>query len=186
MTYFSVTTGRSNWIPLSPEITALLPLAMSAFLAGYFLSNRWAYANIWASQVRNLPSGEESACQCRRCKRRGFKPWVGKIPWSRKGQPTPVFLPGESHGQRSLTGLQSRELQTVGHDWARMHSFIQAFSYCFIFFCRWIVSYSWLCVCLFKYRENVMKNRKGKQNCGAYVCKQLILFSFLEHTFISL
>ena len=34
--------------------------------------------------------------------RRGFDPWVGKIPWSGKRQPTPVFLPGESHGQRSL------------------------------------------------------------------------------------
>ena len=34
----------------------------------------------------------------------GFDPWVGKIPWSRKWQPTPVFLPGECHGQRSLVG----------------------------------------------------------------------------------
>ena len=34
----------------------------------------------------------------------GFNPWVRKIPWSRKWQPTPVFLPGESHGQRSLVG----------------------------------------------------------------------------------
>ena len=34
----------------------------------------------------------------------GFNPWVGKIPWSRKQQLTPVFLPGESHGQRSLAG----------------------------------------------------------------------------------
>ena len=33
-----------------------------------------------------------------------FDPWVGKIPWGRKWQPTPVFLPGESHGQRSLVG----------------------------------------------------------------------------------
>jgi len=33
-----------------------------------------------------------------------FDPWVRKIPWSRKWQPTPVFLPGESHGQRSLEG----------------------------------------------------------------------------------
>jgi len=33
-----------------------------------------------------------------------FDPWVGKIPWRRKWQPTPVFLPGESHGQRSLAG----------------------------------------------------------------------------------
>ena len=34
----------------------------------------------------------------------GFNPWVGKVPWRRKWQPTPVFLPGESHGWRSLVG----------------------------------------------------------------------------------
>ena len=50
-------------------------------------------------------SGTEPICQCKRC---GFKPWVGKIPWRRAGQPTPVFLPGESHGQRSLVGYSPR------------------------------------------------------------------------------
>ena len=49
-------------------------------------------------------SRKEPACQHRRRKRRGFNPWVGKIPWRRAWQPTPVFLPGESRGQRSLTG----------------------------------------------------------------------------------
>ena len=49
-------------------------------------------------------SGEESTCQCKRCRRCGFDPWVRKIPWRRKQQPTPVFLLGESHGQRSLAG----------------------------------------------------------------------------------
>ena len=49
-------------------------------------------------------SDKELACQCRRCKRRGFDPWVRKIPWRRKQQPTLVFLPRESHGQRSLAG----------------------------------------------------------------------------------
>ena len=48
-------------------------------------------------------SGKES-CQCRRCKRCGFDPWVRKIPWRRKWQPLPVVLPGKSHGQRSLAG----------------------------------------------------------------------------------
>ena len=43
-------------------------------------------------------TGKESACQCRRC---GFDPWV---PWRRKWQPIPVFLPGKSRGQRSLVG----------------------------------------------------------------------------------
>ena len=51
--------------------------------------------------------GEEPACQCRRHKRLGFDPWVRKIPWRRKWQPTPVFLPEESHGQRSLVGYCS-------------------------------------------------------------------------------
>ena len=41
-------------------------------------------------------SGKESACGCRRCKRRGINPWVGKIPWRRKWQHTPVFLLGKS------------------------------------------------------------------------------------------
>ena len=46
--------------------------------------------------------GKESACQCRR---RGFNPWVQKIPWRRKRQLIPVFLPGKSHRQRSLAGI---------------------------------------------------------------------------------
>ena len=37
-------------------------------------------------------------------KRRGFDPWVGKIPWRQKWLPTLVFLPGESHGQKKLAG----------------------------------------------------------------------------------
>ena len=47
-------------------------------------------------------SGKRITCQCRRCRRRGFDPWGGKILWRRKYQPASVFLPGRSHGQRSL------------------------------------------------------------------------------------
>ena len=49
-------------------------------------------------------SGKESACQCRRRKRHGFDPWVGKISWRRTCQPPLVFLPGKSQGQRTLEG----------------------------------------------------------------------------------
>ena len=49
-------------------------------------------------------SAKEPTCQRRRHNRHGFDPWVGKIPWRREWQPTPVFLPGESHGQRRLAG----------------------------------------------------------------------------------
>ena len=47
-------------------------------------------------------SGKEPICQCRKHKRIRFDPWVGKIPWREAWQPTSVFLPGESHGLRSL------------------------------------------------------------------------------------
>ena len=55
----------------------------------------------------------KKCCQRRRC---GFNPWVGKIPWSGKWQPTLVFLPGESHGWRSLVGYRPqghKELDTT-------------------------------------------------------------------------
>ena len=48
--------------------------------------------------------GKESTCQCRRCRTPGFHPWIEKIPWRRKWQPTPILLPGESHGQKILAG----------------------------------------------------------------------------------
>ena len=58
--------------------------------------------------------GKGSACQCRRC---GFNLWIRKISWRRASQPTPVFLPGESHGQRSLVGY-SLVSQRVSHHWS--------------------------------------------------------------------
>ena len=63
---------------------------------------------------------KEPMCQCRRCRRPGLDPWVGKIPWRRKWQPTPVFLPGESHGQRNLVGY-SPWGHRVRHDSAHTH-----------------------------------------------------------------
>ena len=47
----------------------------------------------------------------------GFDPWLGKIPWRRKWQSTPVFLPGKFHGWRSLVGYSPWD-RRVGHDWA--------------------------------------------------------------------
>ena len=51
---------------------------------------------------------KKPACQCRRCRGWWFDPWVGKILWSRKWQPTRVFLPGKSQGQRSLVGYSPK------------------------------------------------------------------------------
>ena len=64
-------------------------------------SYAYVYDHEWASQVtlgvENPPANVGDM-------RPGFDLWVGKIPWRRTWQPTPVFLPGESHGQRSLPG----------------------------------------------------------------------------------
>ena len=54
--------------------------------------------------------------------RAGFDPWVGKIPWRRARQPTPVFLPGESPWTEEPGRLQSMGLQRVAHDWVTKHS----------------------------------------------------------------
>ena len=75
--------------------------------------------------VSDIYRGKESARQCRRCRRcqfRGFS--VGKIPWRRKWQPTPVFLPGKSHGQRSLAGYSPwgcKELDMREHTHTHAH-----------------------------------------------------------------
>ena len=63
----------------------------------------------WKKQMHGFPGGtrgKEPVCQCRRRKRHAFDTWVGKIPWRRAWQPTPVFLPGKSHGWRSLVGYR--------------------------------------------------------------------------------
>ena len=57
-----------------------------------------------SSAVPAEASGKEPICQHRSHKRCGFDPQVGKSPWKRAWKPTPVFLLGESHGQRSLVG----------------------------------------------------------------------------------
>ena len=60
---------------------------------------------IWASQVGLVV--KNSPAIAGGIKRQKFDPWVGKIPWRRKWKPTPVFLLGEFHGQRSLAGYSS-------------------------------------------------------------------------------
>ena len=59
-------------------------------------------------------SGKEPACQSTKLRRRGFDPWVRKIPWMRTRQATPVFLPGESPWTEEPGGLQSVGSQRGG------------------------------------------------------------------------
>ena len=89
-------------------------------LSSYFLSplvNLVPFSQFYTllccdSQIpTSIPQTERklvASSGCLQWGRPGFDPWVGKIPWRRKWQPTPVFLAGESHGQRSLVGYSLR------------------------------------------------------------------------------
>ena len=80
------------------------------------------YTIIWASLVAQC----ESIClQCRRCRKCRFHPWIRTIPWRRKWQPTPGFLPREFHRIPVKPGrLQPMGSQRVRHDWALTHTHI--------------------------------------------------------------
>ena len=89
---------RGCWAPtgLRPVGTGIYPRTTQA-----------SSDNTQLCRIESFPDGARSkvpACQCRRCKRHGFDPWVRKIPWKRAWQPIPVFMTGECHGQRSLAG----------------------------------------------------------------------------------
>ena len=66
----------------------------------------WTELNMEMYVYKYISGGTSKGptCQCRKCKRCRLDPWVLKIPWRRAWQPTPVLLPGESHGWRSLAG----------------------------------------------------------------------------------
>ena len=87
-------------------------------ISGGFLNNcnlqgTWyLLGSVYVSHFPDGSDGKDSACQCRRCK---FNPWIGKLPWRRKWQPTPVFLPGESPWAEEPGGLQSMGSQRVRH-----------------------------------------------------------------------
>ena len=65
---------------------------------------------------------------CLQCRRPGFDPWVGQIPWRKEWLPAPVFLPGESRWQRSLAGYSPwhcKELDTT--EWLILHFFFTSY-----------------------------------------------------------
>ena len=70
----------------------------------------WSFMNIFGETLLSigLPWWFRGQSLCLQCRRPGFDPWVKKIPWRRNWQPTSVFLPGESHGWRSLVGYNPR------------------------------------------------------------------------------
>ena len=90
--------------------------------------------SIW--ELPRWCSSKESACQCRRRKKYGFDPWIRKIPWRRKWQATPVFLPEESQVQRRLAGYSPwgcKELDMVeclsAHTHTHTHIYTHKWTY---------------------------------------------------------
>ena len=94
-------------------------------------------------------SGKEPASQCRRHKRCGFDPWVGKIPWRRAWQPTPVFLPAEFHGQWSSAGYSQwghKESDTTERltlwlsEWNVINLYLFKKPHCHVFLIRLLIT----------------------------------------------
>ena len=85
-------------------------------------------------------SGKEYACQYRRHKRRGFNPWVGKIPWRRKWQLASVFLTEKSHRQRSLMGYSP---------WSRKGLDRTEHTHVYVYVYKYIYVLMYLYVCVF-------------------------------------
>ena len=102
----------ASWNLLLPDGSPSVPFTVREWQPGmepvpwtYFNPKHACHRLFHTCQTVFFPggaSGKEPTCQCRRLKRRGFDPWAGTIPWRRKWYPTLVFLPEESHGQRSL------------------------------------------------------------------------------------
>ena len=76
--------------------------SMDCIVHGVSKSRTWL--SDFHSLVLCFPGGSDDKRVCLQCRRPRLDPWVGKIPWRRERQPTPLFLPGESLGQRSLAG----------------------------------------------------------------------------------
>ena len=109
-----------------PHSSARKPRPRQAAWASVCLREKLSDKNTFLTRSRIIhvagvfpggASGKEPIGQCSRRQRRGSNPWVGKLPWRRKWHPTPVLLPGESHGQRGLVGyIHPTGLQRVGCD----------------------------------------------------------------------
>ena len=90
------------------EETVFEPVAEQSYDEVPFQETQQAYRGPVAVQSPVMPSQSAVVIMLASaggdCKGPGFDPWVGKVPWRRARQPIPVFLPGESHGQKSLVG----------------------------------------------------------------------------------
>ena len=103
--------------PRLPELNCILR-SLGTYSHSSLLSSALVFLFLFINGRVGLPrdSAENNLLQCRSHRRHRFDPWVGKIPWRRAWLPTPIFLPGESHEQRSMAGYSPegcKELDTT-------------------------------------------------------------------------
>ena len=100
---------------------------------------------------------------CLQYGRPGFEPWVRKIPWRREWQPTPVLLPGKSHGWRSLVGYSPWGCKESDMT-ERLHFHL----YIHIYVCVWV--YICVCVCFFPTPFiSFIRDRNVQRFCLSYL-----------------
>ena len=99
---------NSVYVPLIKSITGVILLDKGLVIMELTFNWEW---NVYGWIQADPKQARNPRASAGRCKRQKFNSWVGKIPWRRAWQPIPVFLPGESHGQSSLVGLQSMGVQ---------------------------------------------------------------------------
>ena len=120
-------SNMTEWLSTSSETRK--SFNRSSCFVRIYTNIRWSvqfswYVMIWYSKQASLVlSGKEPTCQFRTCV---FDCWARKIPWRRKWQPTPVFLLGKSHDQRSLTGYSPWNHKSVRHN-SNLTTVIQRF-----------------------------------------------------------
>ena len=98
-----------------PDLNPGLPYCRQTL---YHLSHQGSHIN--KKQSKNIPGGsngkKKKKKKCLQCRRSRFNPWTREVPWRREWLPTPVFLLGESYGQKSLAGYNPWGLQRVRQD----------------------------------------------------------------------
>ena len=97
---FTIWVTREALSNLNWYLNILLYIFLTFVLVLMLLYSTRGVYGAWKIKRKQIPMYKHLL----QCRRPGFNPWVGKIPWRRKWQPTPVLLPGKFHGLRSLVG----------------------------------------------------------------------------------